>query len=131
MTDEETYIGYPVLTEPEQGAYREEIDYLIQTHGYEYVWGQETAMDKTKGLLREAPATIIGGLQKLASNPTVIGINEKLKAHAQKINAQDAERGQSEPLMQPRRNQKQGKHRHQPPEPSWRKGFNLDGDDHL
>ena len=78
-----------ILTPEEQTEYREEIDYLIETNGYEYVWGKETAMDKTKGLLRNAPGKVIDGLTKIVTNPTVIAINEKLAAHNAKLNAED------------------------------------------
>lgn len=120
-----------ILSPEEQLECREEIDYLIETNGYEYVWGQETAMDKTKGLLRDAPGKIIDGLNRVVTNPTVVGINEKLKAHAQKINAQDEQR-RNEPQTQPSRNQ-QGNRRQQskPEHPAWQKGFSLDSDDHL
>jgi hypothetical protein len=80
-----------ILTPEEQIEYREEIDYQIETRSYEYVWGRETAMDKTKGLLRDAPGQIIGGLQKIASNPTVISINEKLAAHNAKLCEMEAQ----------------------------------------
>jgi len=80
-----------ILTPEEQIEYREEIDYAIETHGYEYVWGKETTMDKTKGLLRNAPGKILDSINKIVTNPTVIDINEKLKAHSQRINAQDSE----------------------------------------
>jgi hypothetical protein len=80
-----------ILTPEEQKEYREEIDYQIETRGHEYIWGNETAMDKTKGLLRDAPGQIIGGLQKIASNPTVIQINEKLAAHNARLCEQDAQ----------------------------------------
>ena len=78
-----------ILTPEEQLEYREEIDYAIETHGYEYVWGKETAMDKTKGLLRDAPGKIMDGINKIVTNPTVIAINEKLAAHNAKLNAED------------------------------------------
>lgn len=94
-----------ILTPEEQTEYREEIDYAIETRGYEYIWGRETAMDKTRGLLRDAPGQIIGGLQKIASNPTVIEINEKLAAHNAKLCEQDANQRKEQPLdrIKPRR----------------------------
>ena len=81
-----------ILTPEEQTEYREEIDYAIETHGYEYVWGKETAMDKTKGLLRDAPDKIMDGINKIVANPTVIAINEKLAAHNAKLNAEDSQK---------------------------------------
>jgi hypothetical protein len=87
-----------ILTPEEQLEYREEIDYLIETRGYEYIWGKETAIDKTKGLLRDAPGKIIDGLNKIATNPTVISINEKLAAHNAKLNAESQGKSQSNPM---------------------------------
>ena len=81
-----------ILTPEEQTEYREEIDYAIETHGYEYVWGKETAMDKTKGLLRDAPDKIMDGINKIVANPTVIAINEKLAAHNAKLSAEDSQK---------------------------------------
>jgi hypothetical protein len=82
-----------ILTPEEQTEYREEIDYLIETRGYEYVWGQETGMDKLRGFSRDAPGKVIDGLTRIATNPTVIAINEKLAAHNAKLNAEEAQRG--------------------------------------
>jgi hypothetical protein len=78
-----------ILTPEEQIEYREEIDYAIETHGYEYVWGKETGMDKLRGFSRDAPGKVISGLTKIVTNPTVIAINEKLAAHNAKLNAED------------------------------------------
>ena len=85
-----------ILTPEEQLEYREEMDYLIETRGYEYIWGKETVMDKTKGLLRDAPGKIIDGLNKIATNPTVISINEKLAAHNAKLNAESQGKSHSD-----------------------------------
>jgi len=72
-----------ILTPEEQADCREEIDYLIAIHGPEYIWGKETAMDKTKSLLRDVPGKIASGIERFASNPTIIAMNEK----ARKMNA--------------------------------------------
>jgi hypothetical protein len=110
-----------ILTPEEQTEYREEIDHAIETHGYEYVWGKETAMDKTKGLLRDAPGQIINGLQKLATNPTIISINEKLAAHNAKLCEQDAKQRKEQP-----------RNRKNPPRASKPLPTGLDfGNDHL
>ena len=99
-----------ILTPEEQTEYREEIDYLIETHGYEYVWGKETTMDKVRAFSRDAPGNVIDSVTRFANNPTVIDINNKLAAHAAKINAQEAEqprrkkhkKSQSKPQPQPK-----------------------------
>lgn len=109
-----------ILTPEEQKEYREEIDYLIETRGFEYVWGQETTMDKTKGLLRDAPGKIADGINKIITNPTVIDINEKLKAHAANLNAQDAAREKASGGNPYRRRAKS----------DLQNGFEI-GDDHL
>jgi hypothetical protein len=83
-----------ILTPEEQADAREEIDYLISVHGYEYVWGAETFASRVGGILRDAPARIAGGLQKIGSNPTVIEMNEKLKAHNAHLCEQEAQRDQ-------------------------------------
>ena len=80
-----------ILTPEEQKDAREEIDYLVETHGYEYVWGRETAMDKTKGLLRDAPGKIMSGLQKIGSNPTIIELNERVKKFSEDIDRNEAQ----------------------------------------
>ena len=125
-----------ILTPEEQIEYREEIDYAIETHGYEYVWGKETTMDKIRAFSRDAPGKLLGNINKVVTNPTIIEINEKLKAHAEKINTQEAEQRNDQPLMQPRRNQQ--RRNKQPPRrhsdslggDDFRKGLNFD-DDHL
>lgn len=123
-----------ILTPEEQLEYREEIDYAIETHGYEYIWGNETTIDKLRGLSRDAPGKIIDAVNRFVTNPTVININEKLKAHAEKINAQEAEQRMEQrndtAHTKPRRNQM---HKQKPrsEESAWQKGFVLDGDDHL
>lgn len=88
-----------ILTPEEQIEYREEIDYLIETRGYEYVWGKETGMDKIRAFSRDAPGQLISGINKIVTNPTIIEINDKLSAHAAKLNAQEAE--QRQPQKQP------------------------------
>lgn len=124
-----------ILTPEEQTEYREEIDHLIETRGYEYIWGKETAMDKTKGLIRDAPAKIAEGLQKIATNPTVISINEKLAAHAAKLDTAEAQernvpmRRERQPMRQMQNNYQPPYHEHQqhnlkkkkkrPPEPEY------------
>lgn len=113
-----------ILSPEEQAEYREEIDYLIETRGYEYVWGKETVMDKTKGLLRNAPAKIADGLQRIASNPTIIAMNEKAKQMNANLCEQEAQRGN------PR--QASAKNSRRSPRPLQPAAFEIDFDnDHL
>jgi len=83
-----------ILTEEEQADCREEIDYAVSMHGYEYVWGYETPADKAKDLIRNAPGMIADGLSRLASNPTVIAMNEKAKAMNARLCEEEAMRAQ-------------------------------------
>lgn len=114
-----------ILTPEEQTEYREEIDYAIETRGYEYVWGRETAMDKTRALMRDAPGQIFAGLQKFATNPTVISINEKLAAHNAKLCEQDAKQRNEQPRPQGKKRRPPNGN---PPQPQ--NGFDF-GNDHL
>jgi hypothetical protein len=81
-----------ILTPEEQKEYRDEIDYLIETRGYEYVWGKETPMDKVRAFSRDAPSKVMDGINKIVTNPTVIDINNKLATHAAKLNAEDEQK---------------------------------------
>ena len=112
-----------ILTPEEQTEAREEIDYAIETHGYEYVWGKETAMDKTKGLLRDAPGKIMDGINKIVTNPTVIQINDKLAAHNAKLNAEDSQKRngprQHNPVYNEQHYHSLKKKKKRPPEPEY------------
>lgn len=123
-----------ILTPEEQTEYREEIDYLIETRGFEYVWGKETVMDKTKALLRDAPGKIADGIQKIASNPTIIAMNEKAKQMNANLCEQESKRdmimlsGGDAVHTHRERNpfHQQGKRE----VPDFQRGFDF-GDDHL
>lgn len=86
-----------ILTPDEQADCRDEIDYLIDIHGPEYIWGRETAMDKTKGMIRDTPGRIIDGLNRLASNPTIISMNEKAQAMNARLCEEEAKKAQQVP----------------------------------
>lgn len=81
-----------ILTPDEQADCREEIDYLIDMHGPEYIWGKETAMDKTKSLLRDVPGRIAGGIERIASNPTIIAMNERARKMNTRLCKEEEER---------------------------------------
>lgn len=78
-----------ILTAEEQAEYREEIDYLIEIHGYEYVWGYDTPKEKIVNFIKGAPGKIVAGAESTASNPTLHKINDALKSFADKVNAGD------------------------------------------
>lgn len=123
-----------ILAEEEQADCREEIDYLIAMHGPEYVWGMETAMEKARGLIVVVPGRIAEGLSNLASNPTIIAMNEKAKA----MNARlcEEEECRARQMRAEHDNQEPRRKRHKPPGGfgggGLGGGINLDfGDDRL
>ena len=74
-----------ILTAEEQKEYREEIDYLIETRGYEYVWGYNTPTQQVIGAIRNAPDKIASVLQ----SPGIQNANAKLRSFAEQVNARD------------------------------------------
>ena len=74
-----------ILTAEEQKEYREEIDYLIETRGYEYVWGYDTPGQKILGAIRNTPDKIAAVLQ----SPGVQKANEKIRSFAEQVNSRD------------------------------------------
>jgi len=121
-----------ILTPEEQSDARDEIDYLIDMHGPAYVWGEETAMEKARGIIVVVPSRIAEGLANLASNPTVVAMNEKAKAMNARLCDEEAMRARQ---MQEKSGDAYSRRtRRKPPlgGGGLGGGINLDfGDDHL